>query len=78
VVTDSSLHVKHLKTTGANYNKTARYKQRRSFYTLGYGLLITAIASAKLSFMKKKPFLFLTIYKVFLSKISQNTFDGKC
>ena len=59
VVTDESLHVKHLKPTGANYNKTARYKQGEAFYTLGYGFWITAIASAKLAMMKKKPFLFL-------------------
>jgi len=59
VVTDESLHVKHLKPTGANYNKTARYKQGEAFYTLGYGFLITAIASAKLAMMKKKPLLFL-------------------
>lgn len=58
VVTDASLQVKHLKPTGANYNKTARFKQGEAFYTLGYGFLITAIASAKLSFMKKKPLLF--------------------
>lgn len=59
VVTDTSLKVKHLKPTGANYNKTARYKQGEAFYTLGYGFLITAIASAKLAMMKKKPLLFL-------------------
>jgi glycosyltransferase involved in cell wall biosynthesis len=59
VVTDESLHVKHLKPTGANYNKTARYKQGEAFYTLGYGFFITAIASAKLAMMKKKPLLFL-------------------
>lgn len=58
VVTDASLKVKHLKPTGANYNKTARYKQGEAFYTLGYGFVITAIASAKLAMMKKKPFLF--------------------
>lgn len=58
VVTDDSLKVKHLKPTGANYNKTARYKQGEAFYTLGYGFFITAIASAKLAFMKKKPLLF--------------------
>lgn len=58
VVTDESLHVKHLKPTGANYNKSARYKQGEAFYTLGYGFWITAIASAKLAMMKKKPFLF--------------------
>ncbi|MBX9888270.1 MAG: glycosyltransferase family 2 protein [Flavobacteriaceae bacterium] len=66
VITDASLHVKHLKPTGANYNKTARYKQGEAFYTLGYGLLITAIASAKLSFMKKKPLLFFDYIQGFL------------
>jgi len=59
VVTDESLKVKHLKPTGANYNKTARYKQGEAFYTLGYGFWITAIASAKLAMMKKKPLLFI-------------------
>lgn len=58
VVTDQSLKVKHLKPTGANYNKTARYKQGEAFYTLGYGFVITAIASAKLAIMKRKPLLF--------------------
>jgi glycosyltransferase involved in cell wall biosynthesis len=58
VVTDASLKVKHLKPTGANYNKSARYKQGEAFYSLGYGFFITAIASAKLAMMKKKPFLF--------------------
>jgi hypothetical protein len=50
-------YVKHLKPTGANYNKTARYKQGEHF-TRWVMVLITAIASAKLSFMKKKPFFF--------------------
>ena len=58
VVTDADLKVKHLKPTGANYNKTARFKQGEAFYSLGYGFLITAIASAKLAIMKRKPLLF--------------------
>jgi glycosyltransferase involved in cell wall biosynthesis len=58
VVTNENLKVKHLKPTGANYNKTARYKQGEAFYSLGYGFLITAIASLKLAVLKKKPFLF--------------------
>lgn len=66
VKTDESLHVKHLKPTGANYNKTARYKQGEAFYTLGYGFLITAIASAKLAMMKKKPLLFIDYIQGFL------------
>ncbi len=59
IKTDETLKVKHLKPTGANYNKAARYKQGEAFYKLGYGFLITAIASAKLAMMKKKPLLFL-------------------
>tara|TARA_R110000868_G_scaffold146772_1_gene367755 strand:- start:10154 stop:11005 length:852 start_codon:yes stop_codon:yes gene_type:complete len=65
VVTDATLHVKHLKPTGANYNKTARYKQGEAFYTLGYGFFITAIASAKLAMMKKKPLLFIDYLRGF-------------
>ena len=67
MVTDATLKVKHLKPTGANYNKTARYKQGEAFYTLGYGFWITAIASAKLAMMKKKPipvsYTHLDVYK---------------
>jgi glycosyltransferase involved in cell wall biosynthesis len=59
IKTDETLHVKHLKSTGANYSKTARYKQGEAFYTLGYGFWITAIASAKLALRKKKPLLFI-------------------
>ena len=59
VVTDESLKVKHLKPTGANYNKTARYKQGEAFYSLGYGFFITCIASLKLALRKRKPQLFI-------------------
>ena len=59
IKTDPTLIVKHLKPTGANYNKAARYKQGEAFYSLGYGFWITAIASAKLSILKRKPLLFL-------------------
>jgi glycosyltransferase involved in cell wall biosynthesis len=73
VLTDSSLIVKHLKPTGANYNKTARYKQGEAFYTLGYGFFITAIASAKLAMMKKKPLLFLDYIRGFWKAKKANT-----
>jgi glycosyltransferase involved in cell wall biosynthesis len=73
VVTDTSLIVKHLKPTGANYNKTARYKQGESFYTLGYGFFITTIASLKLAFMKRKPLLFLDYLKGFWKAKSSKT-----
>ena len=54
IKTDSSLHVKHLKPTGASYNKAARFKQGEAFYCLGYGFWITLIASLKLALRKKK------------------------
>jgi glycosyltransferase involved in cell wall biosynthesis len=73
VVTDQSLHVKHLKPTGANYNKAARYKQGESFYTLGYGFFITLISSAKLAMMKKSPLLFFDYIKGFLKAKKNNT-----
>ena len=59
VVTDESLHVKHLKPTGASYNKAARYKQGEAFFSLGYGFIITAISSLKLAMRKGKPLLFI-------------------
>ena len=65
VVTDESLQVKHLKPTGANYNKASRYKQGEAFYSLGYGFIITAIASLKLALRKKKPLLFIDYLKGF-------------
>lgn len=73
VVTDQSLHVKHLKPTGANYNKAARYKQGESFYTLGYGFFITLISSAKLAMMKKSPLLFLDYIQGFLKAKKHKT-----
>jgi glycosyltransferase involved in cell wall biosynthesis len=71
VVTDETLKVKHLKPTGTNYNKAARYKQGEAFYTLGYGFWITAIASAKLAMMKKNPLLFIDYINGFIKAKSE-------
>jgi glycosyltransferase involved in cell wall biosynthesis len=66
VVTLPELQVKHLKPTGAAYDKSARFKQGEAFYTLGYGFWIAAIASAKLAAMKRKPLLFLDYMQGFV------------
>ncbi len=66
VVTDPTLIVKHLKPTGANYNKASRFKQGEAFYSIGYGFFITSIASMKLAFLKGKPLLFLDYIQGFL------------
>jgi glycosyltransferase involved in cell wall biosynthesis len=72
VVTDETLKVKHLKPTGASYNKMARYKQGEAFYTLGYGFFITSIASLKLAMRKGKPLLFIDYIKGFWKAKSTN------
>lgn len=63
IITVPNLKVKHLKPTGASYTKQARYKQGEAFYSLGYGLIITTIASIKLAMKKKKPLLFADYIK---------------
>ncbi|MFT4802471.1 MAG: cellulose synthase/poly-beta-1,6-N-acetylglucosamine synthase-like glycosyltransferase [Flavobacteriaceae bacterium] len=67
IKTDESLHVKHLKPTGANYSKKAKYKQGEAFYKMRYGLLLSFIASAKLAFNKKSFSFFLNTIFGFLN-----------
>lgn len=66
VITESSLLVKHLKSTGKTYDKTARYKQGEAFYRLRYGFWLTAFASVKLAFKKGKPLLVIDYLRGFL------------
>ena len=66
IITDPSLHVKHLKPTGATYNAAAIAKQGVAFYRLRYGLFLTAIASLKLALAKKKPMYFFKYLKAYL------------
>ena len=47
VKTDHSLHVKHLKPTGAQYNKQSKYLQGEALYKMRFGLLLCTIASLK-------------------------------
>lgn len=72
IKTIAELKVKHLKPTGVNYNKTARYKQGEAFYTLGYGFTITAIAGLKLALRKKKPLLFIDYINGFRKAKKEN------
>jgi len=53
------LKVKHLKPTGANYAKKSAELQGLAFYQLGYGVILTGIATAKLAIRKRKISLFL-------------------
>lgn len=58
ILTDESLHVKHLKPTGISYNKASKYLQGEAMYKMRYGFLITIISALKLAHKKGSFFLF--------------------
>ncbi|WP_159022738.1 glycosyltransferase family 2 protein [Formosa sp. L2A11] len=58
LLTDESLRVKHLKPTGASYNKASKYMQGEAMYKMRYGFSITAISALKLAMKKKNLSLF--------------------
>ncbi|MFL0354027.1 glycosyltransferase [Xanthomarina sp. GH4-25] len=52
LLTDDSLHVKHLKPTGISYNKASKHLQGEAMYKMRYGFLITLISALKLAYKK--------------------------
>ncbi len=52
ILTDESLHVKHLKPTGQSYNKASKYLQGEAMYKMRYGFWITLISALKLASKK--------------------------
>lgn len=58
LLTDDSLHVKHLKPTGISYNKASKYLQGEAMYKMRYGFTITLISALKLAYKKRRLDLF--------------------
>ena len=58
IVTDDTLHVKHLKPTGQSYNKASKYLQGEAMYKMRYGFSITLISALKLAYKKRSFSLF--------------------
>ncbi|QLE00475.1 glycosyltransferase family 2 protein [Galbibacter sp. BG1] len=54
ISTIPDLQVKHLRPTGASYNKKAKLLQGKAMYTMRYGMAISAIASAKMALKQGK------------------------
>jgi glycosyltransferase involved in cell wall biosynthesis len=52
ILTDETLHVKHLKPTGISYGKASKYLQGESMYKMRYGFWLTFISAAKLAYKK--------------------------
>ncbi|MEH6536407.1 MAG: glycosyltransferase family 2 protein [Psychroserpens sp.] len=63
LLTDESLHVKHLKPTGISYNKASKYLQGEAMYKMRYGFIITLISALKLAYKKKS----FTLFKNYMS-----------
>ncbi|UZO82449.1 glycosyltransferase family 2 protein [Aquimarina sp. ERC-38] len=75
IKTIPELQVKHLKPTGAKYQKKAGKNQGIAFYRMRYGGVLTIIASFKLALLKKKPFLIIDYIKgYFIARKTNQTF----
>jgi glycosyltransferase involved in cell wall biosynthesis len=53
ILTDETLHVKHLKPTGQSYSKASKYLQGEALYRMRYGFWITFISALKLAYKKE-------------------------
>ena len=75
ILTDESLHVKHLKPTGQSYNKASKYLQGEAMYKMRYGFWITLISAIKLA-SKKGSFRLFRYYMAgyFKAKSSKTEF----
>lgn len=71
IVLDETLHVKHLKPTGASYNKGAKYLQGEAMYKMRYGFTLTLITALKMG-LKKKSFRYFKDYIIGYLKAVKN------
>jgi len=71
ILTDETLHVKHLKPTGKSYNKASKYLQGEAMYKMRYGFWITLISAIKLAF-KKRSFRLFSDYMTGYFKAKSN------
>lgn len=74
ILTDVSLHVKHLKPTGIGYNKASKYLQGEAMYKMRYGFVITFISALKLAY-KKHSFLLFKHYLLGYFKAKNNKIE---
>ena len=53
ILTINNLRVKHLKPTGASYNKGAKHLQGEAMYKMRYGIVLTLLSALKMSLKKR-------------------------
>src|SRR5690606_37218009 len=73
ILTDETLKVKHLKPTGASYNKASKYLQGEAMYKMRYGFVITLISAMKLAYKKRSFQLFKEYMAGYFKAKNSNT-----
>lgn len=73
ILTDETLKVKHLKPTGASYNKASKYLQGEAMYKMRYGFVITLISALKLAYKKRSLSLFKDYMAGYFKAKNSNT-----
>jgi len=71
--TDDTLHVKHLKPTGASYNKKSKYLQGEAMYKMRYGFVLMFISALKLAYKKRSFSLFIDYVSGYFYAIKNNS-----
>jgi glycosyltransferase involved in cell wall biosynthesis len=66
IMTDESLKVKHLKSTGKGYSKTSKYMQGEAFYVMRYGFVLSQLAALKLAVKKGSLSYFINTFQGYL------------
>ncbi len=72
IVVDPNLKVQHLRPTGESYSKNVAFKQGSAFYKMGYGLLLSFLASLKMALKKRSLTMFIGYLKGYLTAIKNN------
>ncbi len=72
ILTDESLHVKHLKPTGVSYNKDSKHSQGEALYKMRYGILLTVITALKMTLKKRSLTLFNDYIKGYFKAKKEN------
>ncbi|TCK68525.1 glycosyl transferase family 2 [Winogradskyella wandonensis] len=70
---DDALKVKHLKPTGASYNKASKHLQGEAMYKMRYGLSLAVLTGLKMAWNKKSTIYFLDFVVGYLKARFNNT-----
>lgn len=63
IVVKPNLKVKHLRPTGDSYSKNVAIKQGKAYYKMGYGFVLSFLASLKMGIKKRNAFMFIGYLK---------------